>query len=101
MVGCQWDVANERDERLKQKLLQIQSNLSTKADFGTEENGRSREVAVMVGWGVICFFFLVGVSGDISHWNYFYINLLPSTFGPKRLTNSMFNTKFDTFYSNL
>ena len=63
MVGCQWDVANERDERLKQKLLQIQSNLSTKADFGTEENGRSREVAVMVGWGVICFFFwLVSVA---------------------------------------
>ena len=66
MVGCQWDVANERDKRLKQKLLQIQSNLSTKTAFGTEENGRNRQVAVMVGWGVI-WFFLEGVSGDISH----------------------------------
>ena len=53
MVGCQRDVANERDESLKQTLLQIQSNLSTKATLGTEENGRSREVAVMVSWGVL------------------------------------------------
>ena len=52
MVGCQWDVANERDESLKQTLLQIQSNLSTKATLGTEENGRVRDVTVIVGWGV-------------------------------------------------
>ena len=70
MVGSQWDVANERDERLKQKLMQIQLNLSTKAAFGTEENGRSREVTVMVGWGVIWFSF----GG--CQWRYFSLELL-------------------------
>lgn len=47
MISGQWDVTNERDECLKQTLLQIQSNLSTMANLGTEENSRSREVAVM------------------------------------------------------